>query len=549
MQDITLESFLDNLRSEDIEIRMETLTYLPILLPELEIQTVKEIIVNLVHSLFEEEELDLFATDQLPLFTQILGKEEIYNLYPLFDILLGAPEINIREKAMTCFAEIITIYPENDYLPYIKELCKVSIYGKISAAKLICLLPENDGVFTVIRELSQEAFPPIRKAVACGIEKVENMPSDIIDVLFKDPIDSVRIGFSKCLPYLCRKEEYINYFKELARDPCWHVRYVCAVNIGKCCDAIPGDVLTKDVQDITFDLLNDEDDHVRSMAASHIADITKKIPPETIISEILPLAEKLSVDPVIDVRSSLAASITQIAPQIGRANCQNYLFKIIETCLQDNSTEVQLKIITTLDYLNHVMVLSQLSQKVLATVMKLVNDPSWRCRLQTIELIPELIQQLTECHFELIRVSVAVLTDKVYAIRVKAIENIKKLIASCGIDWVKSRILPSVISLASSGLYHHRIICMNCITQIIPSLSAETITTIIIPIVLKLLTDKVPNVRFNAIKTFIVILPLVSGNIIQTRIKPALLATKNDKDADVLGELTKAIESVNQFLC
>jgi len=296
-------------------------------------------------------------------------------------------------------------------------------------------------------------------------------------------------------------------------------------------------------------LLTDEEDQVRAMATSHIAEMTKKIPPEIIISDILPIAQQLSNDGVVSVRSSLAVSITQLAPQIGKANTQQYLFKIIEACLQDDSTEVQLKIITTLDYLNHVMVLSQLSQKVLVTVMKLVNNSSWRCRLRTIELIPELIQQLTECQFELVRVSVSVLTDKVYAIRVKAIENIKKMIATCGIDWVKSKILPSVISLSNASLYHHRIICMNCINQIIPSLSAETITTIIIPIIIKLLSDKVPNVRFNAIKTFIIILPLVSSNIIQTRIKPALLATKNDKDQDVLDELSKALEKINQFLC
>ncbi|ELP92701.1 protein phosphatase PP2A regulatory subunit A, putative [Entamoeba invadens IP1] len=528
---------------------MESLTYLPVLLPELDISTVKMVLVNLEHSLYEEEELDLFASDQLTQFAQILGQNEIQALFPFYNVLLGASELNIREKATTSFGEMVMMYPTYDYMPFIKDLCNVSIYGKISAVKLIALVPESKESFSILKTLSTEKFPPIRKAMSVCVEKLHNFPKEIIDVLFKDPIDSVRVGFARCLPLLCRKEENKSYFMTLAKDVCWHVRYVCAVNIGKCCDAFPGDALSDDIQEITFALLNDEDDQVRAMAASHIADITKKIPPEIIINKILPLANKLAEDPVVDVRSSLAEAITQLAPQIGKANCQKYLFKTIDMCLQDEKTEVQLKIITTLDYLNHVMVLSQLSQKVLQTVMRLVNDQNWRCRLQTIELIPDLLLQLQECHFELIKVSVSVLTDKVYAIRIKAIENIKKLLTSFGIEWVKSKILPSVISLANSPLYLHRTICLNCISQIIPSLSVETITTIVIPITLKLLSDKVPNVRFNAIKTFVVCLPLVTPNVIQTRIKPALVACKTDKDPDVVLEVGKALDGVNQFLC
>ncbi|KAL7719959.1 Protein phosphatase PP2A regulatory subunit A [Entamoeba marina] len=532
MQDITLFSFLEGLRNEDIEMRLEALTCIPMLIPELDIDMLKDVLSNLERSLFEEEELDMFASDQLSLFPQVLGEKNVSLLYPLFRLLLSPPEQTIRDKAFACFSEVITLFPEVDHLQFIEDLIPTSVYARISAAKILPLLPSNERIVQLFEVLSNDQCPVVRKCCAANISKLANISPAIIEQLSNDKIDSVPI-----------------YLDKFAHDPCWHVRYVCASIIGKCCDALPVDVLSKDIQQITLSLLTDEEDQVRAIAAKHIADITKKIPPESIISCILPVAHKLSTDKNVFVRSCLSSSITQLAPQLGKANCQEYLFSIIETCLQDENTEVQLKIITTLDCLNHVMVLSQLSQKVLATVMKLVNDSSWRCRLQTIELIPELIQQLTDCNFELVKVCVSVLTDKVYAIRVKAIENIKKLIVACGVDWVKSRILPSVISLANSSLYLHRIICMNCISQIIPSLSGETITTIIIPITLKLLSDKVPNVRFNAINTFNVIIPIVSVNVIQTRIKPALVSLKSDSDADVLSELSKTLDLVNQFLC
>ena len=256
-------------------------------------------------------------------------------------------------------------------------------------------------------------------------------------------------------------------------------------------------------------------------AAAHIAEITKKMAPETIIADVLPVGGKLSTDANSHVRTSFAGAVTQLAPQIGKTTSRKYLFDIVERCLKDPETEVQLKIITTLDSLKAVMVLSHFSQKVLETVLRLAHDRSWRCRLQTIELIPELITQLLDCQDELVKVSTSMLVDPVYAIRIKAIENIKKLIAVCGVDRVKQKILPHVLALAAAPLFLH------CISQITPSFSAETITTAVLPTITKLLADPVPNVRFAAVKTFEVIFPLVSMNILQTRVKPALVAVEN----------------------
>ena len=80
-------------------------------------------------------------------------------------------------------------------------------------------------------------------------------------------------------------------------------------------------------------------------------------------------------------------------------------------------TDVHLKTITTLDSLKAVVVLSHFSQKVLEPVLRLAHDRSWRCRLQTIELIPELITQRLDCQDELVKVSTSTLVDPVNATR------------------------------------------------------------------------------------------------------------------------------------
>ena len=245
---------------------------------------------------------------------------------------------------------------------------------------------------------------------------------------------------------------------------------------------------------------------MRAVAAAHIAVITKKKTPETIIADVLPVGGKLSADANSHVCPSFAGAVMRLAPQICKTNSGKYLFDIVQLCLKDPETEVQLKIIPTLDSLKAVVVLSHFSQNVLETVLRLAHDRSWRCRLQTIELIPELITQLLDCQDELVNVITSMLVDPIYATLIKAIENIKKLIAVCGVDRGKQKIL------------------LHCISQITPSFSAETITTAVLPTITKVLADPVPNIRFAAVKTFEVIFPLVSMNILQTRVKSALVA-------------------------
>ena len=139
--------------------------------------------------------------------------------------------------------------------------------------------------------------------------------------------------------------------------------------------------------------------------------------PETIIADVLPVGGKLSTDANSHVRTSFAGAVTLLAPQICKTNSGKYLFDIVQLCLKDPETEVQLKTITTLDSLKAVVVLSHFSQNVLEPVLRLAHDRSWRCHLQTIKLIPELIRPLFDCQDELVKVSTSMLVDPVNATR------------------------------------------------------------------------------------------------------------------------------------
>ena len=99
----------------------------------------------------------------------------------------------------------------------------------------------------------------------------------LADSVAIDAIDPVRVAFCHSVPTLCKRLENSRYSVDLAGDPCWLVRSVLASNVGKICDNMPDDVLPKNIQTVTLNLLQDEE--VRAVAAPHIAEITKKITP------------------------------------------------------------------------------------------------------------------------------------------------------------------------------------------------------------------------------------------------------------------------------
>ena len=104
-----------------------------------------------------------------------------------------------------------------------------------------------------------------------------------------DPIDAVRVAFCHSVPTLCKRRVNRRHAVDLAGDPCWLVRYVLASNVSKICDNLPDDVLPKNIQTVTLNLLQDEEVEVRAVAAAHIAEITKKMAPEMNIADVLPV--------------------------------------------------------------------------------------------------------------------------------------------------------------------------------------------------------------------------------------------------------------------
>jgi serine/threonine-protein phosphatase 2A regulatory subunit A len=96
-------------------------------------------------------------------------------------------------------------------------------------------------------------------------------------------------------------------------------------------------------------------------------------------------------------------SIVQVmglAPVIGRELTIEHLLPLYLILLKDDTAEVRLNIISSLDKVNDVIGASQLSTSLLPAIVELAEDSKWRVRLAIVEYMPLLAKQLGQQFFE-----------------------------------------------------------------------------------------------------------------------------------------------------
>ena len=94
-------------------------------------------------ALFEEDELDFFASEQLSLFPAILVADNVTLISPLFRFLLNHPETSIRDEAVNSFSGIITLFAAVDHTDFLLFLAPLSIFSKVSCCKLLHFFPPS----------------------------------------------------------------------------------------------------------------------------------------------------------------------------------------------------------------------------------------------------------------------------------------------------------------------------------------------------------------------------------------------------------------------
>jgi len=300
-------------------------------------------------------------------------------------------------------------------------------------------------------------------------------------------------------------------------------------------------------------LLHDFEAEVRTSAVENIARMAQLISSqETFRMHISPLLQPLASDSVMEVRSNLALSVMEccdanICNVLNDTFIKTELKGIIETLLDEEYSEVQLRILNKLSSISHLL---SKTDKIVLSILNMAKSQNWRVRESVAKLLPHLAESLGVQYFEtqLLRdFWMPLLLDSVSDVRAACVLGMPKLLTVTGASWIHGTLLPQLICIYDEAVsYLTRITILKCLASIasvsphpnnVPKGSFQSISpSLLEDIVQRLLlalNDKIPNVRTIAIKCLSNIAAICDRPMVQNKIRPALfIRARDDSDVD-----------------
>ncbi|CDW58966.1 serine:threonine protein phosphatase 2A 65 kDa [Trichuris trichiura] len=576
---------IDELRNEDVQLRLNSIRKLSTIALALGAErTRSELIPFLTDTIYDEDEVLLALGEQLGNFTHFVGGPKYVSclLKPL-ESMAAVEETVVRDKAVESLQILAYKHSIQDleefFVPVVKRLAagdwftsRISATGLFSVAYPRVSPQIQTELRTLFRNLCKDDTPMVRRAAATRIGEfavavgVSDFKQDLMSAfvdLASDDHDSVRLLVVESCVSIAKLmlgddcDTLKSVVLKLAEDKSWRVRYMVADKFNMIQSAFDAEFGCTQLTTVFVALLKDVEAEVRSAAAAKVREFCEYLPQsrreQIILQAILPCIKELVNDSNQHVKTALASVIMGIAPLVGNENTIAHLLPMYLTLLKDDTAEVRLNIISSLDKvgkdigyawannncfflkINEVIGVDQLTQSLLPAIVDLAEDVKWRVRLAIIEHMPLLASQLGQRFFDekLLDYCVKWLTDHVYAIREAATNNLQKLVEKFGIEWATQSVFPKVLTLASQSNYLQRLTCLFCINVTAKVCGPAITSQHLLPTVFKLADDPVANVRFNVAKTLSTIGNMFDQKAIQNEIKPILTKLLDDNDLDV----------------
>ncbi|VDK38133.1 unnamed protein product [Taenia asiatica] len=263
-----------------------------------------------------------------------------------------------------------------------------------------------------------------------------------------------------------------------------------------------------------------------------------------IVQRLLPAMADLNADSNVHVKVKLGQAVLGLAPLLGRELTVAHLLPIILAQLKDESPDVRLGVITSLELVNSVVGVDEVSASLLPAIVELAKVPVWRVRLAVINQMPLLADQLGETFFEtrLMQHFLSWLADAAYAVREAAVINLTRLTQKFGSVWARTFFLSQIAELSQNENYLQRMISLQCIISLSPVIDAETCSQLLLPTALRMDQDRVPNVRFKVAQALAKVGAVVGAEVVM----PCLQRLLKDVDMDVRYYAAEAIESLKK---
>ena len=531
-------------------------------------RTRSELIPFLAESIDEEE--DEVLIELAKVFGNFLecvgGKAYVNVLFSILENLLCVDEPNIRNETINSIKLICKAIPniseiESDIIDIIKRLSQSQIENqKISALHLIAFIYEllqnekhkkecrlfisqcisEKESFIIKRELANSLnsyiiYLPIEQIKAIINAFITDKNNDNIKMTIMDLIISL-----KTHPSLNELIEFITgIINKLSIDEKWRVKLTVGDKATeilkfKCISS----KLRKTIVDVYCSFLTSNQSELKNICCIKLEEIAEKTSNDDIFDKILTNLNKLTKDTEAYVRGSLASNLLKITPIIGLKKTNEIIMPIFLELIKEEDHDIRMSLIKTLDKLNKVIRIDNIIQSILPSFVEINSNKSWRIRIQIIEIVPILAKSLEKKTFieKIFPISIASLTDPVFAVREATCKLIKELYSSFMGEEYEKRVLEKIKEMKKSTSYLVR----NTVVMFIKlfceggTLYRDFLEKKLADIVFELCKDKISNVRLNCAGALKEMRKICVDKDNVKLINEYIEIFKNDSDKDVV---------------
>jgi HEAT repeat protein len=425
--------------------------------------------------------------------------------------------------------------------------------GLVSASRICCRFATSipskfsPDVAKILNDNSAHKSTLVRKDTAIALREIllESGPYEFVAInnlkkMIKDPQDTVKV---MAIESLCSRQHSRTYFMSsifnmllsCIDQKSWRTRFI----IIKQMPDILGSVDPKSRRQITgflFKAINDSELEVAIKALEVSRYLPTLIDADEINEKLLPEFQKAMVNENYEVRKALASSLPYFATHFTKYNEHNSAMKtMIMQLFKDENAEVRVTLFGNLEpYLKAQSVQNTLSNFT-TTLQELLNDKSWKVRLDSVKVLEMLITKFPEDvanDEKIIRSLNEKLSDKVSIVRKATIITIKSICSTLGLAWSERHGINLFHSFFNSLNYLYRLNFLYGIAEICKSVSLQSLVKEI-DFVTKLAKDPVPNVRIQALITMLRIAQKVEDKSVHDRVKRMADEMSNDSDMEV----------------
>ena len=518
----------------------------------------------------EDELLSAMATALGTMAAEIGGPEQIISMLPLLEQLCITEETVVRDCAVASLCILGKLMPlgdiESGFVPMLTRLYggdtadSVWFTSRMSACSLFGTAYRCESARLELRKrflvLCKDTTPMVRRSAARAVagfslamkdagdhEKCAEEVLPIFEHLSKDDQDSVKTlcveqlpGIAKSLPEELQAGRFVNMCRACAEEPSWRVRRSFTLQLVELAgpDAM-GASATKDVLvPLLFGLLRDTEADVRKDAIKVAKTICAEVPAEVLESELLECVKAMVGDPELRVKVALCDELPAIAALLGPESATTLLLPILNMLLQDEVSDVRLRVVGKLTDIAEVVGADALVSAIPMVVI--ATDESWRVRMSLCEFVPLIAAYMDQATFDKTwkKQCEDWFNDPVCQVRLAAGKTMAEVHKTFGEPWTREFALPTILeTYKASTNYLHRMTALSAAAQFFEAgahalIEEQVVTVMLLP---ALTADRVANVKFKAARVVSSMVGAASpGSIEQLTAALQLLVDHSDHD-------------------